>query len=466
MNQDYQNIPANWENCAKEREYDVETLRECYEGEEGTKLLRESFQKAAEAGATGSPTYIVEGSSSVGAKQKNDLLRLICNNLDEGSKPEECGSIPECTSNSDCTAEPDMVGICENPGTEEAKCVYKEPSTVNMIVLGDERCGPECNTESLVSQLDGLILDANITEYDYSSEEGKALYEETDLQYLPAVLFDDTINSSQAFQNLKPYLVEAGDYYSLRIGAEFDPTKEICDNEKDDTGDGLVDCEDPDCEGNYLCMEKRDTPKVELFVMSHCPYGTMAEKGMLPVAELLQDKIDFEVKFVNYAMHGEKELKEQMVQYCIQKEQEDMYLSYLRCFLGTESGSEQESIECREEVGIDEDALNTCLEETEEEYGIMEAFEDKSTWRNGAYPIFPIHDEECEEYGITGSPGLAINDVRIPSFGRSEQAFLDLVCNAFKEEPEECNKELDNTTPSPGFGWEGSASASAASGSC
>ncbi|MFH0840784.1 MAG: hypothetical protein V1865_02275, partial [bacterium] len=62
---------------------------------------------------------------------------------------------------------------------------------------------------------------------------------------------------------------------------------------------------------------KSDKPVVELFVMSHCPYGTQIEKGIIPVAETLKDKIDFQIKFVDYAMHGEKELKEQLNQYCI-----------------------------------------------------------------------------------------------------------------------------------------------------
>ena len=61
-------------------------------------------------------------------------------------------------------------------------------------------------------------------------------------------------------------------------------------------------------------MEKNDKPKVEIYVMSHCPYGTQIEKGMLPVLETLGDKIDFELKFCTYAMHGEKELQEQLRQ--------------------------------------------------------------------------------------------------------------------------------------------------------
>ena len=58
-----------------------------------------------------------------------------------------------------------------------------------------------------------------------------------------------------------------------------------------------------------------ETVSVELFVMSHCPYGVQMEKGILPVLKLLDTRIDFSLKFVDYAMHGKTELDEQTRQY-------------------------------------------------------------------------------------------------------------------------------------------------------
>ena len=43
-------------------------------------------------------------------------------------------------------------------------------------------------------------------------------------------------------------------------------------------------------------VPKSDKPLVELFVMAYCPYGTQAEKGLIPVIELLGDKIDASIK--------------------------------------------------------------------------------------------------------------------------------------------------------------------------
>jgi hypothetical protein len=77
---------------------------------------------------------------------------------------------------------------------------------------------------------------------------------------------------------------------------------------------------------------KSDKPQVELFVMTHCPYGTQAEKGYVPVIELLGDKIDSSVKFVHYFLHDPEEI-ETPIQICIREEQGAKYNDYLACFL-------------------------------------------------------------------------------------------------------------------------------------
>jgi len=73
---------------------------------------------------------------------------------------------------------------------------------------------------------------------------------------------------------------------------------------------------------------KSDTPKIELFVMTHCPYGTQAEKGFIPFMESFKD-MDAKIRFVHYTMHGEKEDTETLRQVCIREEQSEKYLTYL-----------------------------------------------------------------------------------------------------------------------------------------
>jgi len=200
-------------------------------------------------------------------------------------------------------------------------------------------------------------------------------------------------------------------------------------------------------------LPKTDRPVVELFVMSHCPYGTQIEKGILPVIELLGDKIDFELKFCDYAMHGQIELNEQMNQYCIQKEQNDKFLAYLACFL--EAG---DSLVCISKTGINQASLNNCLAKTDKEYQVTAKFEAKENWQSG-YPPFDVHSKDNEKYEVRGSPTLIINGVQ-SSTGRDAQSLLNAICSAFNSLPAECSQQLDSATPAPGFGYEVSASAS------
>jgi len=200
---------------------------------------------------------------------------------------------------------------------------------------------------------------------------------------------------------------------------------------------------------------KNDKPTVELFVMSHCPYGTQIEKGILPVVKALGDKIDFDLKFCDYAMHGKTEIDEQLNQYCIQKEEPEKLLTYLTCFL---KDSEGES--CLTSSDINKTKLNKCVANADKEFKATELLNDKNSWK-GNYPRFTVNQDDVDKYEVQGSPTLVINGEKI-SAGRNSAGLLAAVCSGFNEQPEECSLTLDSATPAPGFGFEGSGDATAA----
>ncbi|MDD2353893.1 MAG: hypothetical protein PHX76_00740 [Patescibacteria group bacterium] len=201
-------------------------------------------------------------------------------------------------------------------------------------------------------------------------------------------------------------------------------------------------------------VPKTAKPNVEVFVMSHCPYGTQIEKGILPVAKALGDKIDFEIKFVDYAMHGEVELDEQLVQYCIQEEQNDKFFPYLDCFLL--SG---ETSSCLAEANIDQTALDSCVTKTDNEFKVKENFVNNVGF-SGTFPGFDVHKADNQKYGVAGSPTLVINETVVQS-ARDPQSLLTTICGAFENAPEECSETLPSASPAPGFGAGTSATASA-----
>ncbi len=216
---------------------------------------------------------------------------------------------------------------------------------------------------------------------------------------------------------------------------------------------------------------KSKKPNVELFVMSYCPYGVQMEKALIPVLNLLGNKINFSLHFVNYAMHGPQEVWENARQYCIQKLfGREVLLKYLDCFdktnvSGITSASEyykkleEASKNCIKELNIDENKLNACVEELNKEYNLWEIVNNRATWISGRFPPFPVEDNLNAKYGVQGSPTLIINGVKV-NVVRSPEALKEAICSAFENPPAECNQTLSSQQTSPGFG-EGTGSSSA-----
>jgi glutaredoxin len=204
-------------------------------------------------------------------------------------------------------------------------------------------------------------------------------------------------------------------------------------------------------------LTKSDKPEVEVFVMSYCPYGTQIEKGIIPVVELLKDKIDFTLKFVSYAMHGQKEIDENTLQYCLQKEQTAKLIPYMNCFL--QAG---DSAGCLKSSAIDTEKLDACVKAADTEFSISKNFADNSTWLSGRYPKYDVYAAENTKYGVRGSPTLVINGAQASS-ARDPASLLKVICSAFNKEPSECSQTLSSSAPSAGFG---TAAAAPAGGGC
>jgi len=182
-------------------------------------------------------------------------------------------------------------------------------------------------------------------------------------------------------------------------------------------------------------IPKKEKPEVELFVMSYCPYGTQAEKGILPVVALLKDKVDFKIRFVHYVLHGEKEDLENKRQLCIREEQGQNILNkYLVCILNsTDVQNPGDVTACEKTAGINSAQLIACLNDKADDY-------------------YDADSKLSEGYGVQGSPTLIINGV-MSEAGRNPASYLDEICESFNEAPEECLEELSSSVSSTGFGY-------------
>lgn len=195
-------------------------------------------------------------------------------------------------------------------------------------------------------------------------------------------------------------------------------------------------------------VPKNDKPKVELFVMSYCPYGLQMQKAYLPAWELLKDKADMDIKFVSYAMHGLKEVEENTRQYCAQQVQPAKFRNYLKCFTGKD-----DSKACLAEAGISEGSLTACINAANKKFAILDKFKDQTTWLSGRYPLYPVQADLNDKYGVQGSPTLVINGVQVEGVARTAESVKQAICAGFNNAPAECQQTLPNTTYQPSFGY-------------
>ncbi|MBN2714593.1 MAG: hypothetical protein JXX14_01985, partial [Deltaproteobacteria bacterium] len=168
--------------------------------------------------------------------------------------------------------------------------------------------------------------------------EAQKIAKDAKVDKLPALLFDSSVEKDEGgFKHMERWLTKTGDYYQVKVKATFDPNAEICDNKKDDTGNGLVDCDDETCKNTLACRPAKEKT-LEVFVMSQCPFGAMAVNAMGEVLDAFGSDMDFQIHFIGNmagdkvtSMHGQAEVDEDIRWACAKKHFPKDYLKYVWC---------------------------------------------------------------------------------------------------------------------------------------
>lgn len=199
-------------------------------------------------------------------------------------------------------------------------------------------------------------------------------------------------------------------------------------------------------------VPKSDKPVVEAFIFSYCPYGLQFEKALIPVYNLLKNKADINIMAIG-AMHGEFEQIESFRQVCIEKIYgKDKLFSYLKAFdESSDIGKCAGDADCLKPLiqkifttlGIDESDVNNCMD-------------------NDARALYASQGARASELGISGSPTLVINDVKV-QVTRTPDAIKEIICSAFTTAPTECSQNISSSSASAGFGADASSSSSSSS---
>lgn len=197
---------------------------------------------------------------------------------------------------------------------------------------------------------------------------------------------------------------------------------------------------DPNQDQKPVSVEKTDSPMLEAYVVSRCPYGLQMQRAMADAVKNQPELNKYlKVRYMGAvsgntitAMHGDAEAKENLRQICIREEQPAKYWDYVSCQM--KSG---DTTGCEASTGVNSAKLSACM--TDSNKGIVYAQKD-----------FDLNTK----YNVSGSPTMILNGTKISesSFGgRSSDGVKSMACAGFNSEPSFCSETLNTAEAAVSF---------------
>ncbi len=427
QNKDFRDLRGSVEKCAEKIGADATEITGCYEGAEGNRLLSGSISKSMAVNAQGSPTIYIDGKIYQGQRDADSFKRTICQGL--GEHP-ICASMPVCASDFECTEQPGKVGICENPGKDDAVCIYKDDAEIKLTIVNSKDC-LNCDASQLATVLGQVFLNLDVKEVDASSVEGARLVKELSLEKAPAFVLTGDVDKTYAWQN-NPNIPKAfrtvGD--SFVIIDEASGATHILDEKKREEIAKLTGVNKGD-----------NRPQIDFYVMSYCPYGNMAEEAIEPAYQLLKGKAEFNPHYVIYSnyrgggpqfclddedqycsMHGVQELNQGLRELCVDKHLGiDAYFRFVLEM--NKKCNSNDADTCWEPVakglGLDVKKIKDCEADEWEDILAEELALNKAL-------------------GVSGSPTVFVEGVAY-SGPRNAAGYAQALCPAFTTAPDGCS---------------------------
>lgn len=164
-----------------------------------------------------------------------------------------------------------------------------------------------------------------------------------------------------------------------------------------------------------------DKVKVEFYVMSQCPYGTQVEDAIAPVLQKMGGGVDFNLDYivretapgVFQSLHGDKEVKGNIVQLCAKKYYADKYFDLVICQNKDAANVDTNWESCGKSLGMDTAKLQACTDSDEGKSLLRESM------------------QRAQARQASGSPTIYINDVAY-SGGRQALDFQRAICQTSK----------------------------------
>lgn len=280
-------------------------------------------------------------------------------------------------------------GISPKPAVGQVNGTQSDETPTNIVVLNDKSCGTDCDLSRLITQLRTVYPNLNIKELDVGSPEGLKFYQDTNTELLPALFFEKSITSSPAYSIISRYLDPAGDYFSMRIGANWDP---YCDPT-------TAHCGEDRCKARIGCRPEVSND-LKIYIMSQCPYGIQAMESMKEVLNAFSGEINFSVGYIGQvdqngnivSLHGAAEVDEDLRSMCAQKlyPANYTYLNYVWCRNNDTKG---DWTTCANQTGLDAAKIKSCAEDPAGRKYLVDSFIEADTLAIYSSPTFLVNNK-------------------------------------------------------------------------
>jgi protein-disulfide isomerase len=167
--------------------------------------------------------------------------------------------------------------------------------------------------------------------------------------------------------------------------------------------------------------------KLDLYVMSQCPYGVQVEDELGLVFEKIGNAVELNLQYIGdgtesnlQSLHGEPEVKGDISQLCAKKYSPDNYYNFVLCQNKDARGIPDNWKSCAEKTGIDVEKMQACYEGSEGKKLLVDSF------------------TASAKAGAQGSPTIKING-KDYNGQRDSDSLFNALCRGFGEtKPEAC----------------------------
>lgn len=202
-------------------------------------------------------------------------------------------------------------------------------------------------------------------------------------------------------------------------------------------------------------LGKSNSPILEAFVVSKCPFGLQMQRILNEIVQNVPEAAQYiRVEYIGgvvdnkvTAMHGDEEAQENLRQVCIREEQGNNYWPYIDCHI--KAGQVEP---CLTAAGVDQVVLSLCME-------------------NPAKGVAYIQKDfdRANNFKATGSPTQVLNEATVSEFdfgGRTAEALKTVLCCGFNSQPGFCSQTLSSEQAATSFSETYASGGSASAGNC